>query len=167
VITRTTALAAAASLAAIAARPGAAQEDVPALAPARVAGQVVGGALATPVAFFGGGALTKRVAERLGASEERASRLAYVGAWGLGALGTAAVPALVGARGPGHGSYMAAVGGTLVGGAASWLLVRLNRRADDVDRPCGVTCTLAGVAVFTLPSIGATVGYNLSRKPVP
>jgi hypothetical protein len=29
--------------------------------------------------------------------------------------------------------------------------------------PCRLACTLAAVAVFTLPSIGATVGFNLSR----
>jgi hypothetical protein len=159
--------AALAALAAGALPPSAgAQEEVRALAPARVAGQLVGGALTTPVAFLGVGALTKRVAERVGASPDAASRAAYVGAWSGSALATAAVPAAIGARGPGRGSYAAALGGTLVGGAASWLLVRVNRRPDGDERPCRIACTLAGVAVLTLPSIGATVGYDLSRKAV-
>ena len=147
---------------------GAAQEDVRGLSPARVTAQVAAGTLTTPVAFFGVGALTKGIAQSLGASEDRASQLGYVGAWSGSALATAAVPAMIGARGPGAGSYWAALGGTVVGGAGSWLLVRANRRGPDApERPCKALCVLTGVAVFALPSIGATVGYNLSREPLP
>lgn len=141
-----------------------AQEARP-LGPARVGAQVAAGTLATPIGFIAGGVLTERVAERLGMDDPRASRVAMVGAWTGAALATAAGPALVGARGPGRGSYPAAVGGAVVGGLGSLLLVRLNdRTGDDPRPPCRVRCTLAAVAVFTLPSIGATVGYDLSRR---
>jgi hypothetical protein len=43
--------------------------------------------------------------------------------------------------------------------------VRINdRTGDDPRPPCRIRCTIAAVAVFTLPSIGATVGYDLSRR---
>jgi hypothetical protein len=55
----------------------------------------------------------------------------------------------------------------VAGGLGSWALVRANRRGpDEPDRPCRLACTLAGVAVFTLPSIAATVAYDVTRKPV-
>lgn len=152
---------------ALAAAPGraAAQDDAtPSLSGLRVAAQVGTGVLATPVGFVGGGVATEWLARRLGASEERASRLAYVGAYGGAALLTAAGPALVGARGPGRGSYAAAVGGALVGGAVSALIVRLEDHGpDEPHPPCRLRCTLAAVAVFALPSVGATVGYDVSR----
>jgi hypothetical protein len=50
-------------------------------------------------------------------------------------------------------------------GLGSALLVRLNdRTGDDPRPPCRLVCTLAATAVFVLPSVGATVGYNLSRS---
>ncbi|HEU4629801.1 MAG TPA: hypothetical protein VFS08_08635 [Gemmatimonadaceae bacterium] len=154
--------------AALAAAPGraAAQDDgdAPSLSGLRVAAQLGTGALATPVGFVGGGVATEWLARRLGADEERASTLAYAGAYTGAALLTAAGPALVGARGPGRGSYAAAVGGAVVGGALSALLVHLqDHDPDEPHPPCRLRCTLAAVAVFTLPSIGATVGYDVSR----
>ena len=142
----------------------AAQDDPRPLAGTRVAAQVSAGVLATPLGFVAGGVLTEWAAERLGVEDPRASSMALVGAWTGAALATAAAPAAIGARGPGTGSYAAALGGALVGGAGSLLLVRIFDRGDEVPRPpCRLACTLAAVAVFTLPSIGATVGFNLSR----
>jgi hypothetical protein len=57
------------------------------------------------------------------------------------------------------------VGGAAAGGLGSALLVRLNdRTGDDPRPPCRLVCTLAATAVFVLPSVGATIGYNLSRS---
>ena len=137
-----------------------------ALGPLRVAAQVGSGVVLTPVGFVGGGLATRWVARRLGANETGASRAAYAGAWTTAALTTAAGPSLVGARGPGSGSYAAALAGTLAGGAASFALVRINKRLANrggESRPCRLVCALSGVAVFLLPSVGATVGYDLSR----
>lgn len=161
------ALAATGALPASAAAQGAAGGDPGrALGPWRVAAQVGSGVVLTPVGFVGGGLATRWAARRLGANETRASDAAYVGAWTAAALTTAAGPSLVGARGPGSGSYSAALAGTLVGGAASFALVRINKRLanrGDESRPCRLVCAVSGVAVFLLPSVGATVGYGLSR----
>lgn len=159
--------AAAALLVLFAPAASAAQGDVPALAAPRVAAQLGAGLVAMPVGFVLGGKGTGRVAERLGVDDPRASRVALVGGWVGAGLATAAGPALVGARGPGVGRYVAAVGGAAAGGAASLLLVRLNDRTGDGPRPpCRLRCVIAAAAVFTLPAIGATVAYNASRPAV-
>jgi hypothetical protein len=143
----------------------AAQGGPPSLSTPRVAAQLGAGVALMPIGFVLGGKLTERAAERLGVDDPRASRLALPGAWAGAALATAAGPALVGARGPGGGRYLAAVGGAVAGGLGSALLVRLNDRTGDEARPpCRLRCTIAAVAVFTLPSIGATVAYDLSRR---
>jgi len=146
--------------------PAAAQRDVPSLGAGRIAAQVGAGILATPLGFVAGGVATEWMAERFGVADPEASRVALAGAWTSAALVTAAMPALIGARGPGRGSYAAALGGTLAGGAGSYLLVRLNDREGDDRPPCRLACSLAAAAVFVLPSVGATVGYNLSRRAV-
>jgi hypothetical protein len=143
-----------------------AQGDARPLAATRVAAQLGAGLVAMPVGFVLGGKATEIAAERwFGVPDPRASLVALVGGWVGAGLATAAGPARVGARGPGSGRYLAAVGGAAVGGAASLLLVRLNDRTGDGPRPpCRLRCALAAAAVFTLPSIGATVAYNASRR---
>jgi len=142
-----------------------AQSDPPALSAPRVAAQLGAGVALMPIGFVAGGKLTEWTVERLGVDDPRASRLALGGAWTGAALATAAGPALVGARGPGRGHYLAALGGAVAGGLGSALLVRLNdRTGDDARPPCRLRCTIAAVAVFTLPSLGATVAYDLSRR---
>ena len=143
-----------------------AQSDPRPLAATRVAGQLGAGILAMPVGFVLVGKVTERVAERLGVDDPAASRVALAGGYAGAALAASAAPALVGARGPGTGSYPAALGGALIGGAGSYLLVRLNdRRGDGPRPPCRIVCALSAVAVLTLPSVGAAVAYNASRRP--
>jgi hypothetical protein len=141
-----------------------AQRGTPPLTAGRVAAEVAVGALGTPIGFVAGGLLTKRVALLVGAGDDAASRAAYVGAWTGAALATAAGPRIIGARGPVTGSYWAAVGGAVAGGLGSFLVVRLNDRDDDEPRACRVRCVASSAAVFLLPSVGATVGFNLSRR---
>ena len=87
------------------------------------------------------------------------------------ALATAVPPTLIGNAGPhATGSYAASLGGAVVGGLGSWALVRLNQPAGRRDQPCHVLCVASTAAIFLLPSVGATIGYNLSRRyagPVP
>jgi hypothetical protein len=147
-----------------AASPARAQSGTPPLNGGRVAAQVALGALGTPVGFLGGGVLTKWLVRHLGARDETASSAAYVGAWTGAALATAAGPTLIGSHGRVTGSYLAALGGAVAGGAGSYLLVRVNDRGPDDDRPCRLRCAAAAAGVFLLPSIGATVGFNLSRR---
>jgi len=147
------------------AAPVAAQSGAPPLSGARVAGEIGAGLLGTPLGFIAGGVTTEWVAEHVGIEDPTASRVALVGAWTGAALATAAGPWVVGVRGRTTGSYAAAVAGSLVGGAASYAVVRLNdRTGDDPRPPCRLRCALAAAAAFALPSIGATVGFNMSRR---
>jgi hypothetical protein len=140
--------------------------DARALSPARVAAQVGAGTLGTPIGFIAVGVLTDRVFEALGRDDPTTSRLSLAAAYAGGGLGAAAGPALIGARGPGSGRYVAAVGGAAVGGLASWAVVRLvDRDGEQPPRGGRIVSTLAGIAVAVLPSVGATIGYNMSRRP--
>jgi hypothetical protein len=152
------------------ARPAAAQahqggDPTRSLGKGRIAGQIASGVALAPVGFVAGGLTTRWVARRFGAGDERATGVGYVGAWTGAVLATAGGPALVGARGPGVGSYPAAIGGAAAGGLLSWAIVRLNKRAvgESEPRPCRVVCVLSTVAIATLPSIGATIAYDASR----
>jgi hypothetical protein len=146
------------------AAPAAAQGRPPALGAGRVAAQVAAGVPAGAVGYVAGGLATRFVARRLGATQGQASQLAERGAYAGVAVFTAAPAALVGARGPGAGRYVAALGGAVAGGLGSALVVRLARPRYGGDRPCPLGCKLAAAAAFTLPSVGATVGYNASRR---
>jgi len=150
---------------AVCAVPVLAQSDRPSVSFGRAAGQVGLGTLALPVGFVVGGVTADWVAGRLGVSEETADIVAIAGAWSGAALATGGGATLIGSRGNTTGSYGAAVAGAVIGGVGSYLLIRLNERGDDEqDRPCGVLCVVSAIGVVALPSIGATVGYNLSRR---
>jgi ABC-type Mn2+/Zn2+ transport system permease subunit len=140
-----------------------AQAPTRALGAARVGAQVVAGTGALPIGYVAGGLGTRWVARRLGASDDAASQAGYLGAYAGSVLATAGGVSLVGARGPGRGSFPAAVGGTLVGGAGSVLLVRLFRRDDAPSRACRIGCVAASALILALPSIGATVAYDVAR----
>ena len=143
----------------------AAQSDPPPLAPARVAAQIGAGIVAMPIGFVAVGKATERVAAHLGVDDPAASRVALVGGYTGAALAASAGPALVGARGPGVGSYAAALGGSLAGGAGSYLLVRMSdRRGAGPRPPCRLACALSAIAVFALPSVGAAMAYNATRR---
>lgn len=143
-----------------------APRDVRSLSPVRVAAQVTTGTLATPLGFIAVGVLTDTFLERMGRDDDLGSRIAMGAAYVGGALGAASGPALVGARGPGSGRFLAAFGGAAAGGLASWALVRLvDRDGGEPPRGGRIVSAIAGAAVFVLPSLGATVGYNLSRRP--
>jgi hypothetical protein len=157
--------AAAAGAWALALVPGlAAQDDTPPVTGLRLAAEVGLGVVGTPIGFVSGGLLTRWAARRLGASDQRASDAAYAGAWVGAALVTAVGPTLVGSQGRATGSYGAALAGTVAGGLGSYLLVRLFNRDEGDDRPCTLLCSAAAVGVFILPGVGATVGFNLSRR---
>jgi hypothetical protein len=140
---------------------GGAQEPTPSLSAARVAAQVAGGTLVAPVAFIGSGVATKRIAQRLGVEEQRAGQMGYVGAYTGTWLATAAVPALIG----GDGRFPAALGGSALGMLAAVGVVRVGNWRYDADRrACGPLCWTMGAVVVALPSIGATVLYDRSRR---
>lgn len=134
---------------------------VPSLSAARVTGQIVGGTVVAPVAFIGGGILTKRIALKLGADDEKAGKVAYVGAYTSTWLATAAVPALIGR----DGRFPAALGGSALGMLASLGVAKIgNWRYDGDRRACDILCWTLGAVVVALPSVGATVLYDQSRR---
>ncbi len=135
-------------------------QQVPAPSAGRVAAQASVGVVAMPIGFIGGGLATRWVADRFGASPDGASSAGLAGAYVSAAFSTAAGPALVGAGPHASGSYFGALGGAVVGGAGSFALVRLNRLGD----AGGVLRVLSFVAVVILPSAGATLGYDLTRR---
>jgi len=137
----------------------AAQHRVPAVGIGRGAAQVGAGLVAMPVGFIGGGLATRWVADRFGATADGVSTIALVGAYTSAAFATAAGPTLVGGGPHASGSYFGALGGAVVGGAGSVALVRLNRLGD----AGGVARILSLIGVVILPSVGATVGYDLTR----
>ena len=143
------------------ARPMAAQ--APRLGAGRVAAQVATGTLGGAVGFVGGGLLTRSVVRRRGVDEESASRPAFVGALVGATLLTPVGPAMLGNH-QGAGSYLAAQGGAIAGGLASALLVAGGRNGILDCRLCGPLRLLTGVTVALLPSIGATIGYDVTRS---
>jgi hypothetical protein len=129
-----------------------------------IAGQVALGTLATPVGYVGGGLATRWVASRLGASEEAARRVAYVGAYSGAAIATAATVEFLGRTSRVSGSFPVTLGGAVAGELASWGVVELGRALFSDSAECNLFCNVLGASAFVLPSIGATVGHAISRE---
>lgn len=128
-----------------------------------IAGQVALGTLATPVGYVGGGLTTRWAASRVGAGEDAARRVAYVGAFAGAALTTATTVHYLGRTGRVSGDFPATVGGAVVGQFASWGVVELGRALYRDAPTCNVLCRTLGISAFVLPSIGATVGHAVTR----
>jgi hypothetical protein len=152
--------AASAAAALAAAYPLTAQQQPPPVGFGRAVGQTAAGFFGMAAGFVGTGLATRWAAKHwFKASDDRASSVAMGGAYVGGLLGAAAGPTIVGA-GPGpRGTYWGALAGATAGGVGSFLLVHLNRAVDLGTIPR----IISTVAVVTLPAIGGTVGYNLSR----
>jgi hypothetical protein len=135
-------------------------QSAPAPSAGRVAAQAGVGVVAMPIGFVGGGLATRWIANRFGASSDGASDAGLAGAYVSAVFATAAGPTLVGAGPHASGSYFGALGGAVVGGAGSFALVRLNRLGD----AGGVLRVLSLIGVVILPSAGATLGYDLTRR---
>jgi len=137
-----------------------AQQRPPDVSAGRAIGQGAAGLVAMPIGFIGGGLATRWAAHRFGSSDDAASKAALVGAYSAAALTTAAGPTIVGGGPHVTGSYPAALAGTVVGGVGSILLVRLNRTVNTGP----VLRIISAAGVILLPAIGATVGYDWSRR---
>lgn len=137
-----------------------AQEPLPSVSAAKVTLQVAAGAVFTPVGFFGTGWAAKRMAQRTDWPEGRVQRTAFVAAYTGAAAATAAAPALIGDR----GRYGVAFLGAAAGIGASALTARLGNARYDGGARCGPLCLGLGALTISLPSIGATLAYNASRR---
>lgn len=144
----------------------AADPPLPSLGAGRVAAQVVGGVVGFPVGYVAGGLAVRTVMRAAGAPRDVASDAALYGAYAGSALGTAGVVSLIGARGPGRGSFLAATGGAAGGVLVSKLAARLLRGRDDAPAtpPCKLRCLTVSALLVALPSVGATVAYDVTRR---
>ena len=137
----------------------------PAVTGGRLLAEVGAGSAALPIGFIGGGLATRWVARKFGASSDAASSAGLVGAYTVAAFATALPPTLIGQAGRhATGSYLAALAGTAIGGLGSFALIRLNRQRGETFRPCHFVCAVSFAGVILLPSVGATTGFNLSRR---
>ena len=136
------------------------QEPLPGVSGARVTAQLAAGALLTPIGFFGSGWAAKRLAQRTSWPEPRVRQVAYVAAYAGAATAAAVGPTLIGDR----GRYPAAFLGAAAGIGVSALTARLGNARYDGGQRCGLVCWGLGAVAIAGPSIGATVGYQLSRR---
>jgi ABC-type transport system involved in cytochrome c biogenesis permease subunit len=142
-----------------------AQRGQPAITGGRLLAEVGTGALTTPLGFIGGGIATRWVARKFGASDDAGSTAGLIGGYTIAALATAVPPTLIGQAGRhATGSYLAALAGTAIGGLGSFALIRLNRQRGETSRPCHFVCAVSFAGIVLLPSVGATTGFNLSRR---
>ena len=133
------------------------------VSPVRFVGQLSSGLLGMPVGFVAGGLITRSIAHSMGQGEDAASSIALVGAYSGAALATAIGPTVLASRGA-RASYLQSVGGAVAGGLGSVLLIKLNKIGDPDSRACRFVCLASAAAVFLLPSVGATIAANASRR---
>lgn len=97
----------------------------------------------------------------MGWPEDRAGKAGYVAAYTGVWLAAASGPIMAG----NDGNAMAALGGSLGGLAGAFVTTKLgNWRYDEDRHGCGPLCWTLGIVTVALPSIGATLAYNASRK---
>lgn len=149
--------------AALAGAPRPASAQAPRLGAGRVAAQISVGTSGGAVGFVAGGLLTRSIVRHHGVDAEAAGHPAFVGALVGMTLLTPVGPAVIGNH-RGAGSYLAAQGGALAGGAASALLIAGGRRGILDCRLCAPLRIATGVAIALLPSIGATIAYDVTRS---
>lgn len=138
----------------------------PALEPLRISGEVLAGNLAGIGGYFLGNALGHHIASRWPDQSETtryfiSDGMAYTGA----AFATAGGVYAVGTIGDQTGSFSATLLGTGVGAGVAWVLDR-TFLADDNSPSASASQTRWTQALVKslLPSIGATIGFNSSRR---
>lgn len=150
-------------VATVALLPDSAGAQAPRLGGGRVAAQIATGTVGGVVGFIGAGLLTRSIVRQHGMDDEDASKPAFIGALVGMTLVTPIGPAIVGNH-EGAGSYAAAQGGAVAGGLASAMLIAIGRRGAMDCRFCGPLRIITGIAVAILPSVGATIAYDATRR---
>ena len=135
--------------------------------PARVAGEVLAGAYAGIGGYFVGSWLAGNVGEMLpDASEGTRDQIAFVGGVVGAGIATAASVSAIGNIGDQTGSYPAALAGTAGGVVAGLLLNQIlygHARLPSEPESSRLRWVEASLEAM-LPSIGATIGFNSTRK---
>jgi hypothetical protein len=142
-------------------------KGVPALEPARVAGEVLAGAYAGIGGYFVGSWLAGNIGEMLpDASEGTRDQIAFMGGVVGAGIATAASVSAIGDIGGQTGSYPAALAGTAGGVVAGLLLNQIlygHARLPSETGSSRLRWVEASLEAM-LPSIGATIGFNSTRK---
>ena len=142
-------------------------KGTPNLEPARVAGEVLAGAYAGIGGYFVGSWLAGNVGEMLpDASEGTRDQIAFVGGVVGAGIATAASVSAIGNIGDQTGSYRAALAGTAGGVVAGLLLNQIlygHARLPSEPESSRLRWVEASLEAM-LPSIGATIGFNSTRK---
>lgn len=147
--------------------PLAAQQARPPLAPGRIAGELVAGTYVGIGGFLVGRFAGERMADILGA--ERDATIRQVGLTSgvlVAGLATAGTVYGIGNIDDQTGDFAATYLGTGVGFVAGWALARIFLGPQERPREGISTATRWAAAniIALLPSIGATVGFNSSRR---
>jgi hypothetical protein len=142
-------------------------KGVPSLEPARIAGEVLAGAYAGIGGYFIGSWLGGNVGEMLpDASEGTRDQIAFMGGIVGAGIATAASVSAIGNIGDQTGSYPAALAGTAGGVVAGLLLNQIlygHARLPSETESSRLRWVEASLEAM-LPSIGATIGFNSTRK---
>jgi hypothetical protein len=150
------------------ASPAAAQRvGRPSLTVARVAGEAVVGAYTGVAGYYIGRYVGNSIGDLMTLSSETArDRLATTGAWTGAVVGSAAGVYGIGNIGDQTGSITATLGGAAAGAVAGWLFDRAflaGRHANPSHAGSEMRWLEASLEAL-LPSIGATIGFNSSRR---
>ena len=155
------------ALAAVAAPAVAQRMGRPPLTAARVTGEAVVGAYTAIGGYYLGRYVGNSIGDLMSrASESTRAGFAMTGAWTGAVAGSAAGVYGSGNSGDQTGSIAATLGGAAAGAATGWLIDRLflsGRRADP-SRVESQMRWLEASLESLLPSIGATIGFNSSRR---
>lgn len=149
------------------ARTGAQQQDKPRLEPWRVAGQTVVGGYAGIGGFVVGRFVAEGSARLVGAEHETTIRnLGYIGGVLGGGVATAGVVYGIGNMGDQTGDFDATALGTGVGFVAAVGIAKLVLGPSERPRQGMSTATrwAAANVIAMLPAIGATIGFNSTRR---
>ena len=152
---------------ALVAVPLAAQEQRPPLNPGRVAGEIFAGAYAGIGGFFIGREVGEGIADLAGVSREGQRRqIGAVTGYVTAGFATAGMVYAIGNIGNETGDFNATALGTSVGFVAALAIARVTMGPNDgTERRMGNAARWVTInALAMLPAIGATVGFNSTRR---
>lgn len=144
-----------------------AQEQRPPLNPGRVTGEIFAGAYAGIGGFFIGREVGEGIADLVRVrNEDRRRRIGAVTGYVTAGFATAGMVYAIGNIGDETGDFNATALGTSVGFGAALVIARVTMGPNDgTERKMGNAARWVTInALAMLPAIGATVGFNSTRR---